>query len=37
MGLIPAPGARAKARVLNTKKKSNTETLQLENEFKLLE
>jgi len=36
-GLIPAPGARAKARALNKKKKENTKTSQLDHEFKLIE
>jgi hypothetical protein len=35
-GLIPAPGAKGKARVLNAKKE-NAETSQLENEFRLSE
>ena len=36
-GLIPAPGAKAKARALNAKKKRNTETSQLKDEFELVE
>jgi len=36
LGLIPAPGARAKARALNAKKK-NIEVSQLEDEFELIE
>ena len=36
-GIIPAPGAKAKARALNAKKKRNTETSQLDTEFKLIE
>ena len=38
-GLIPAPGARAKAkaRALNAKKKQNTKESQLDHEFKLIE
>jgi hypothetical protein len=36
-GLIPAPGARARARALNAKKKKNTETSQLRDEFDLIE
>jgi hypothetical protein len=36
-GLIPAPGAKGKARALNAKKKKNAETSQLENEFRLSE
>ena len=36
-GLIPAPGARSKARALNAKKKRNVHTSQLENEFRLSE
>ena len=36
-GLIPAPGARAKVRALNAKKKQNTKASQLEHEFKLIE
>jgi hypothetical protein len=35
MGLIPAPGATAKTRALNTKKE-NVETSQLKNEFELI-
>ncbi|KAN0068510.1 hypothetical protein V8E54_013234 [Elaphomyces granulatus] len=35
LGLIPAPGARAKARALNAKKKKNIEVSQLEDEFEL--
>ncbi|KAN0067746.1 hypothetical protein V8E54_014311 [Elaphomyces granulatus] len=35
--LIPAPGARAKARALNAKKKKNIEVSQLEDEFELIE
>jgi len=37
LGLIPAPGARAKARALNAKKKKNIEVSQLEDEFELIE
>jgi len=37
LGLIPAPGARAKARALNAKKKENIEVSQLEDEFELIE
>jgi hypothetical protein len=36
-GIIPALGAKAKARALNAKKKRNTETSQLDTEFKLIE
>ena len=36
MGLIPAPGARAKTRALNAKKRKNIETSQLKNEFELV-
>lgn len=36
-GIIPAPGAKAKARALNAKKKGNTETSQLDAKFKLIE
>jgi hypothetical protein len=36
-GLIPTPGARAKARALNAKKKKNIETSQLVDNFELLE
>jgi hypothetical protein len=36
MGLIPAPGARAKTRALNEKKKRNLETSQIKNEFELV-
>jgi hypothetical protein len=36
-GLIPAPGAKARARALNTKKKQNSKASQLEHEFKLIE
>jgi hypothetical protein len=36
-GLIPAPGARAKVRALNAKKKQNTKASQLGHEFKLIE
>ena len=36
-GLIPAPGAGAKARSLNAKKKQNTKESQLDHEFKLIE
>jgi hypothetical protein len=36
-GLIPAPGARAKVRALNAKKKQNTEESQLDHDFKLIE
>jgi hypothetical protein len=36
-GLIPAPGARAKVRALNAKKKQITKASQLEHEFKLIE
>jgi hypothetical protein len=36
-GLIPAPGAKGKARALNAKKKKNVETSQLENEFRFSE
>jgi hypothetical protein len=36
-GLIPAPGARAKARTLNAKKKKNIETSQLQDEFVLVD
>jgi hypothetical protein len=36
-GLIPAPGARAKVRALNAKKKQNTKESQLDHEFKLIE
>ena len=32
-GLIPAPGARAKVRALNAKKKQNTKESQLDHEF----
>jgi hypothetical protein len=35
LGLIPAPGARAKTRALNTKKK-NIQTSQLKAEFELI-
>jgi hypothetical protein len=37
MGLIPAPGAKAKSRELNAKKKRNVETSQLKEEFDLVE
>jgi hypothetical protein len=37
MGLISAPGARAKTRALNAKKRKNIETSQLKNEFGLVE
>ena len=36
-GLIPDPGARARAKALNAKKKKNIQTSQLENEFRLSE
>jgi hypothetical protein len=36
MGLIPTPGAKAKARTLNAKKKRNMETSQLKDEFELV-
>jgi hypothetical protein len=36
-GLIPALGAKAKARALNKKKKENTKTSQIDHEFKLIE
>jgi len=36
-GLIPAPGARARVRALNAKKKENTKTSQLDPEFELIE
>jgi len=36
-GLIHAPGARAKVRALNAKKKQNTKVSQLDHEFKLIE
>jgi hypothetical protein len=36
-GLIPDPGARARVRALNAKKKQNTKASQLEHEFKLIE
>jgi hypothetical protein len=36
-GLIPAPGARAKVRALNAKKKQNTKASQLDHKFKLIE
>jgi hypothetical protein len=36
-GLIPAPGAKAKVRALNAKKKQNTKESQLDHEFKLIE
>ena len=36
-GLIPAPGARAKVRALNAKKKQNTKESQLDHKFKLIE
>lgn len=36
-GLIPAPGAKGKARALNAKKRRNIETSQLKNEFELVE
>jgi hypothetical protein len=35
-GLIPTPGAKAKARALNKKKKENTKTSQIDHDFKLL-
>ena len=35
LGIIPAPGARGKTSALNAKKKKNTETSQLRNEFEL--
>jgi hypothetical protein len=35
-GLIPAPGAKAKARALNKKKKENTKTSQIDHEIKLI-
>jgi hypothetical protein len=36
-GLIPAPGAKARARALNAKKEQNTKVSQLEHEFMLIE
>jgi hypothetical protein len=36
-GLIPAPGAKAKVRASNKKKKENTKISQLDHEFKLIE
>ena len=36
LGLIPAPGARAKARARNAKKKRNTIVSQLDDVFKLV-
>jgi hypothetical protein len=36
-GLIPVPGARAKARAINAKKNKNTKASQLEHEYKLVE
>jgi len=36
-GLIPAPGAKARVRALNAKKKENTKTSQLDPEFELVE
>ena len=36
-GLIPAPGAKGKARALGVKKRQNTKVSQLEDEFKLVE
>jgi hypothetical protein len=36
-GIIPAPGAKAKVRALNAKKKQNTKESQLDHEFKLIE
>jgi hypothetical protein len=36
-GIIPAPGAKARARALNAKKKQNSKVSQLEHEFKLIE
>src|ERR1700722_17306103 len=36
-GLIPAPGAKGKARALNAKKKKSIETSQLKDEFELVE
>jgi len=36
-GLIPAPGAKGKAKALNAKKKKNIEPSQLNDEFELLE
>jgi hypothetical protein len=36
-GLGPAPGAKAKARALNNKRKENTKTSQIDHEFKLIE
>jgi hypothetical protein len=35
--IIPAPGAKARARALNAKKKQNTKVSQLEHEFMLIE
>lgn len=35
-GLIPALGAKAKARALNKKKKENTKTSQIDHDFKLM-
>jgi len=35
-GLIPAPGAKAKARALNKRKKENTKTSQIDHNFRLL-
>jgi hypothetical protein len=35
--LIPAPGARAKAKALNAKKKKNIGTSQLQDEFELVD
>jgi hypothetical protein len=36
-GLVPAPGAKARARALNAKKEQNTKVSQLEHEFMLIE
>jgi len=36
-GIIPAPGAKARARALNKKKRQNTMTSQLDHEYKLVE
>jgi hypothetical protein len=36
LGLIPAPGAKGRARALNPKKKLNAEVSQLGNEFDLV-
>jgi hypothetical protein len=35
-GIIPAPSTKAKTRALKAKKKRNTETSQLDTEFKLI-